>query len=61
MGVVSRAAYKILVFTIGKDKTDALSLRMWIIDAYRVQSILAFLISGLCVALIVLGSKSKIS
>ena len=61
MGVVSRAAYKILVFTIGKDKTDALSLRMWIIDAYRVQSILAFLISLICIALIVLGSKSKVS
>jgi hypothetical protein len=61
MGVVSRAAYKILVFTIGKDKTDALSIRMWIIDAYRVQSILAFLFSGICIALIVLGSKSKIS
>ncbi len=56
-GVVSRAVYKVLIFTIGKDKTNALSLRMWIIDAYRVQSMIAFLVSGLCVALIVLGLK----
>ena len=56
-GVVSRAVCKILTFTIGKDKTDALSLRMWIIDAYRVQSMIAFLVSGLCVALIVIGLK----
>ncbi len=32
-GVLSRAVYKVLIFTIGKDKTDAMSLRMWIIDA----------------------------
>ena len=56
-GVVSRAVYKALAFTIGKDKTDAMSLRMWIIDAYRVQSILAFLVSGICIALIVIGLK----
>ncbi len=56
-GVVSRAVYKVLVFTIGKDKTDALSLRMWIIDAYRVQSMIAFLVSGLCIVLIVIGLK----
>jgi hypothetical protein len=56
-GVVSRAVYKILVFTIGKDKTDAMSLRMWIIDAYRVQSMIAFLVSGLCIVLIVIGLK----
>jgi hypothetical protein len=49
--------YKALAFTIGKDKTDALSLRMWIIDAYRVQSMIAFLVSGLCIALIVIGLK----
>jgi uncharacterized membrane protein YqjE len=46
-----------LVFTIGKEKTDALSLRMWIIDAYRVQSMIAFLVSALCIALIALGWK----
>ena len=56
-GVVSRAVYKILVFTIGKDKTDAMSLRMWIIDAYRVQSMIAFLVSGVCIVLIVIGLK----
>ena len=56
-GVVSRAVYKVLAFTIGKDKTDAMSLRMWIIDAYRVQSMIAFLVSGLCIVLIVIGLK----
>ncbi len=60
-GVVSRAAYKILTFVLGKDRTDALSLRMWIIDAYRVQSILAFLVSGLCIGLIAFRLKSKTS
>lgn len=56
---VSRSAYRILCFAIGKEKTDALSLRMWIIDAYRVQSILAFLFSGLCIAMIILDWKSS--
>ena len=54
-GVVSRAVYKILVFTIGKDKTDALSFRMWIIDAYRIQAIVAFLFSGFFIGLIITG------
>jgi hypothetical protein len=58
-GVVSRSAYKILTFVMGKDRTDALSLRMWIIDAYRFQSTLAFLVSGLCIALIAFRLKSK--
>lgn len=60
-GVASRSAYKILTFVMGKDRTDALSLRMWIIDAYRVQSILAFLVSGLCIALIAFRLRSKTS
>jgi hypothetical protein len=60
-GVVSRSVYKILSFLMGKDRTDALSLRMWIIDAYRVQSILAFLVSGLCIALIAFRLRSKTS
>jgi hypothetical protein len=46
---------------MGKDRTDALSLRMWIIDAYRFQSTLAFLVSGLCIALIAFRLKSKTS
>lgn len=58
-GAMSRAVYKILTFTIGKDKTDALSLRVWIIDAYRVQSMFAFLVSAFCIALIAIGIKSK--
>jgi hypothetical protein len=58
-GVVSRSAYKILTFVMGKDRTDALSLRMWIIDAYRFQSTLAFLVSGLCIALIAFRLRSK--
>ncbi len=56
-GVVSRSAYKILSFVIGKDRTDALSLRMWIIDAYRVQSVLALLFSALCIGLIAFDWK----
>lgn len=59
LGVVSRSAYKILTLVIGKDRTDALSFRMWIIDAYRVQTILAFLVSGLCIGLIAFRLKSK--
>jgi hypothetical protein len=57
LGVVSRSAYKILTFVIGKDRTDALSLRMWIIDAYRVQSVLALLFSALCIGLIAFDWK----
>lgn len=60
-GVVSRSAYKILTFVMGKERTDALSLRMWIIDTYRFQSTLAFLVSGLCIALIAFRLRSKIS
>jgi hypothetical protein len=61
LGVVSRSAYKILTLVIGKDRTDALSFRMWIIDAYRLQTILAFLVSGLCIGLIAFRLKSKTS
>jgi hypothetical protein len=61
LGVVSRSAYKILTLVIGKDRTDALSFRMWIIDAYRAQSILAFWVSGLCIGLIAIRLKSKTS
>ena len=60
-GVVSRSVYKILTFVMGKDRTDALSLRMWIIDAYGVQSILAFLVSALCIGLIAFRLRSKTS
>jgi hypothetical protein len=56
-GFVSRAMYGVLSFTIGQEKTDALSLRMWIIDPYRVQSFLAFLASAFCVLMIVLGYR----
>jgi hypothetical protein len=56
-GVVSRSVYKILTFSMGKNRTDALSLRMWIIDAYRVQSVLALLFSALCIGLIAFDWK----
>jgi hypothetical protein len=56
-GVVSTSVYKILTFLMGKDRTDALSLRMWIIDAYRVQSVLALLFSALCIGLIAFDWK----
>jgi hypothetical protein len=42
---------------MGKDRTDALSLRMLIIDAYRVQSVLALLFSALCIGLIAFDWK----
>jgi hypothetical protein len=54
-GFVSRAAHRVLAFTMGQEKADALSLRMWIIDPYRVQSFLAFLVSAICLVMIVLG------
>lgn len=56
-GFLSRAMYGVLVFAIGQEKTDALSMRMWIIDPYRVQSVLAFLASAFCVLMIVMGYR----
>lgn len=52
-GFVSRAVYRFMTLTIGQKKTDALSLRMWIIDPYRVQSFLAYLISLICIGMII--------
>ena len=54
-GAFSRSVYKILVFCNGKEKTDLLSLRIFIIDAYMIQSIVAFLVSGMCIAMIALA------
>jgi len=56
-GFVSRAMYRVLSFTMGQEKADSLSLRMWIIDPFRVQSFLAFLASAFCVLMIVLGYR----
>lgn len=56
-GFVSRAMYRVLSFTMGQEKADSLSLRMWIIDPYRVQSFLAFLVSAFCVLMIVMGYR----
>lgn len=57
LGIVSRAVYRVLSFTVGQEKTDALSLRMWIIDPYRTLTFMAFLASAFCVLMIVLGYR----
>jgi len=57
-GVFSRSVYKILVFCTGKEKADLLSLRIFIIDAYKIQAIIAFLVSGMCVLMIALAWRS---
>ncbi len=57
-GASSRSLYKILVFCYGKEKTDLLSLRTFIIDSYKIQALIAFLVSGMCIAMIAFTWRS---
>ena len=54
-GFMSRFVYRVLCWTLGNDKANLLSARMWIIDPYRVQSIVSFLLGGYIIWLLVLG------
>ena len=54
-GFISRAAYQIFCWTMGQEKADLISARMWIIDPYRVQSVVSFLFGGYIIGLLILG------
>jgi hypothetical protein len=54
-GFVSRFAYHMLCWSMGAEKANLLSARMWIIDPYRVQSVVSFLLGGYIIGLLVLG------
>ena len=57
-GFVSRAVYKLLCWTYGKAKTDAICMRMYIIDPYRIQFQLAFGLSILAMVLLWITRQS---
>lgn len=48
LGVVSRAAYRVGAVLFGDARMKQVCLRMWVIDPYKVQGVLAFLMMGLC-------------
>ena len=48
LGVVSRAAYRVGAVLLGERVMKQVCVRMWVIDPYKTQGILAFLGLGLC-------------